>query len=117
VKRDTKNKSIFSPCDVCLEFESFSFQGCMETCQEFLEHLKEVAKKKESPCADFRCGVPGVDSRHRERCEKCPIRDAYARSVGGNFGPKDKTKCVLGIKDPNVYLSTWELNNRYRLME
>jgi hypothetical protein len=98
--------SATSPCDGCSNESDFSFGGCMKKCQKFLDNLK---KGKGSPCLEFRCGVPGVNKQNRLLCEACPIRRAYADS----FGKEEKeVRCVLGIKDPNPYLSKWELEKR-----
>jgi hypothetical protein len=106
-----KPEKTSSPCDDCPRRETFSFWGCMKRCDKFMSHLAEVAKGKESPCKDFRCGVPEADNSNREMCEKCPIRPAYA-SRFGKFSKRD-VRCVLGIKDRNVYLAPWEIRDDF----
>jgi hypothetical protein len=100
---------VASPCCGCPEMDSFSFEGCMRNCRRFLNNLAKVASGKGSPCLEFRCGVPGVNNRNKLLCEVCPIRKAYADSFGKE---KKEARCVLGIKDPNPYLSKRELKER-----
>jgi hypothetical protein len=93
-----------SQCDGCKGIKEFSFDGCMINCKKFMDHLKNIADSQRSPCRDFRCGVPGVSSRNRTRCEGCPILHAYDRSLGKELkGPK----CKLG-EDHTPYTPPWE---------
>jgi len=109
--RKGRKVKVVSPCDGCPGIDKFSFFGCAKACEKFLGNLKVVAEKKESPCLNFRCGVPGANSEDRERCENCPIRQAYSQSLGKSG---DRTKCVLGKKEPNHYFSKRELGgSRY----
>lgn len=75
-----------APCKKCNDIERFSFKGCAKSCEKMFEHLKIVFAQKFSPCRDFRCGVPGVDKRNRERCRECPLPGIYVRNLGS--GPK-----------------------------
>jgi hypothetical protein len=102
-KREPVPKPVL-PCDGCKEVKKFSFDGCMINCRKFMDHLKKIADSQRSPCRDFRCGVPGVSSRNRTRCEGCPILRAYDKSLGKKAkGPK----CKLG-EEHTPYTPPWE---------
>jgi len=110
LRKEDKTRKRMSVCDGCEKREDFSFGGCMKNCQKFMSHLQEVAAQNGSPCLDYRCGVPGVNNNHREKCEICPIRKAYSAGVKKS---SKGSKCVLGKKDPIPYLSKWELEREY----
>ncbi len=77
-----------SPCNDCKEREKFDFFGCTKNCKAFFEHLKKVFEKECSPCMDFRCAIPRVNEKNREKCRKCPLPGIYSERVG--IGPKSK---------------------------
>ena len=85
MKNDAK-KEIKSFCGDCPKMNEFSFKGCARSCNKMLEHLKIIFSKNCSPCLNFRCDIPGVDKKNREKCEECPLPEVYSKRLG--IGPK-----------------------------
>jgi hypothetical protein len=100
-----------SPCDGCANVKYFRFRsGCGNDCKVFLRHLKEVFRKKVSPCKDLRCGVPGITSRENKICQNCPLPQIYSDSLGGTEG-----RCPLGDrKREKMTRYKWDWETEYK---
>ena len=99
-----KKKTVepISICNGCEKIENFSFDGCAQSCKIFFGHLKDVVfAKSESPCKDFKCGVPGANIEKTGICEKCLLLKIYHARVENTGG---KWKCVLGKKNVTRYV-------------
>jgi len=96
-------------CNGCSDIKSFSFTGCAVTCQKFIDHLKVIFEKLESPCKELKCGVPGANFDHGAICKKCPLPDIYHKRIESSGG---KWKCVLGKK--NVTRYSYGEDNEYQ---